>query len=98
MNALLGRVGIAVGAVITVLIGNPLSSAAQPLQFVAAPWGAIGQWFVPGASVTLLRDLSYFPSADAAFPWLVLLGWAAVGVIAMLVGHFRNQEVSEAAA
>lgn len=98
MNALLGRVGIAVGAVITVLIGNPLSSAAQPLQFLAAPWGAIGQWFVPGASVTLLRDLSYFPSADAAFPWLVLVGWAAVGVVALLFGHFRNQEVSEAAA
>jgi hypothetical protein len=98
MNALLGRAGIAVGAVVTVLIGNPLSSAAQPLQFIAAPWGAIGQWFVPGASVTLLRDLSYFPSADALFPWLVLLGWAALGVVAMLAGHFRNQEVSEAAA
>ncbi|NUU05859.1 ABC transporter permease [Leifsonia sp. C5G2] len=98
MNALLGRAGIAVGAVVTVLIGNPLSSAAQPLQFVAAPWGEIGQWFVPGASVTLLRDLSYFPAADALFPWLVLLGWAAVGVVAMLAGHFRDQEVSEAAA
>jgi len=98
MNALLGRVGIAVGAVITVLIGNPLSSAAQPMQFVAEPWGAIGQWFVPGASVSLLRDLSYFPDADALFPWLVLLGWAAVGIVLLLVGHFRNQEVSEAAA
>jgi hypothetical protein len=97
-NALIGRAGIAVGAVITVLIGNPLSAAAQPLQFLVGPWGAIGQWFVPGASVTLLRDLSYFPDADAAFPWLVLLGWAVLGVVAMLAGHFRNQEVSEAAA
>jgi hypothetical protein len=98
MNALLGRVGIAVGAVLTVLVGNPLSAAAQPLQFMVGPWGAVGQWFVPGASVTLLRDLSYFPDADATFPWLVLLGWAAVGVVAMLAGHFRNQEVTEAAA
>jgi len=98
MNALLGRIGIAVGAVLTVLVGNPLSSAAQPLQFLVGPWGEIGQWFVPGASVTLLRDLSYFPDADATFPWLVLLGWAAVGVAAMLAGHFRNQEVTEAAA
>ncbi|MGH1549135.1 ABC transporter permease [Leifsonia poae] len=98
MNALLGRVGIAVGAVLTVLVGNPLSSAAQPLQFLVGPWGEIGQWFVPGASVTLLRDLSYFPDADATFPWLVLLGWAAAGVAAMLAGHFRNQEVTEAAA
>lgn len=98
MNALLGRVGIAIGAVLTVLVGNPISAAAQPLQFLVGPWGAIGQWFVPGASVSLLRDLSYFPSADALFPWLVLLGWAAVGVVGMLVGHFRNQEVTEAAA
>lgn len=98
MNALLGRVGIAVGAVITILVGNPLSSAAQPLQFLPGAWGEIGQWFVPGASVTLLRDLSYFPDANAAFPWLVLTAWAVVGVVAMLAGHFRNQEVSEAAA
>ncbi|MBW8871897.1 MAG: hypothetical protein JF618_06915 [Leifsonia sp.] len=98
MNALLGRPGIAIGAIITVLIGNPLSSAAQPLQFIVAPWGAIGQWFVPGASVTLLRDLSYFPQADAAFPWLVLVGWAVAGGVAMVAGHFRNQEVTEAAA
>ncbi|MEN2736987.1 ABC transporter permease [Microbacterium sp. X-17] len=98
MNALFGRVGIAIGAVLTVLVGNPLSAAAQPLQFLAGPWGAVGQWFVPGASVTLLRDLSYFPSADALFPWLVLVVWAAVGVVGMLAGHFRNQEVTEAAA
>ncbi|WP_426624874.1 ABC transporter permease [Leifsonia sp. McL0607] len=98
MNALFGRVGIAIGAVLTVLVGNPISAAAQPLQFLVGPWGAIGQWFVPGASVSLLRDLSYFPSADALLPWLVLLGWAAVGVVGMLAGHFRNQEVTEAAA
>jgi hypothetical protein len=96
-NALMGRAGIAVGAILTVLVGNPLSAAAQPLQFMVGPWGAIGQWFVPGASVTLLRDLSCFPDADAAFAWLVLLGWAALGAVAMVAGHFRNQEVTEAA-
>ena len=93
MNALIGRVGIAVGAVLTMLIGNPLSSAAQPLQFTVAPWGAVGQWFVPGASATLVRDLSYFPDANATFPWLVLAGWTLLGMIAMVAGHFRNQEV-----
>ncbi|KRC49535.1 hypothetical protein ASE16_12450 [Leifsonia sp. Root227] len=97
MNALIGRAGIAVGGVLTMLIGNPLSSAAQPIQFMAAPWGAIGQWFVPGASATLVRDLSYFPDADTLFPWLVLVGWSLVGVVAMIAGHFRNQEVVAAA-
>ncbi|UAJ81597.1 ABC transporter permease [Leifsonia sp. ZF2019] len=98
MNALIGRAGIAVGSVLTMLVGNPLSAAAQPLQFMTGPWGEVGQWFVPGASVTLLRDLSYFPDADASGAWLVLLGWAALGLIGMLVGHFRNQRVVAAAA
>ncbi|MEF2977355.1 ABC transporter permease [Subtercola sp. YIM 133946] len=92
-NALLGRAGIAVGSVLTMLIGNPLSSAAQPLQFTVAPWGAVGQWFVPGASSTLIRDLSYFPAANTAFPWLVLAGWTALGVAGMIAGHWRNQRV-----
>jgi hypothetical protein len=98
MNALIGKAGIAVGSVVTMLVGNPLSSAAQPLQFTAAPWGAIGQWFVPGASGTLVRDLSYFPDANPTFAWLVLAGWALVGVVTMMAGHFRNQVVLRAAA
>ncbi|MEA5457201.1 ABC transporter permease [Sinomonas sp. JGH33] len=91
LNALMGRAGIAVGAVTTMFVGNPLSSLTQPKEFLPAPWGEVGQWFVPGASGTLLRELSYFPSADAAFPWLVLAGWAVVGTVLIAVGHFRNQ-------
>ncbi|WP_438354861.1 hypothetical protein [Microbacterium sp. CJ88] len=92
-NAVFGRAGIAIGALITMFVGNPISSAAQPLQFLPEPWGAIGQYFVPGASATLLRDLSYFPDAPQLQSWLVLAGWAVVGVVMMLVGHFRSQEV-----
>ncbi|MEJ3405112.1 ABC transporter permease [Rathayibacter sp. YIM 133350] len=92
-TAVFGRIGIAVGSVITMFIGNPISAATQPLQFLPAPWGAIGQFFVPGASTTLLRDLSYFPDANALQSWLVLAGWALVGVVLMFVGHFRSQEV-----
>jgi hypothetical protein len=93
MAALIGPPGIAVGAIITLLIGNPISAAAQPLEFLPEPWGAIGQWFVPGASITLLRDLSYFPEADATMSWLVLGGWALVGVALMFAGRYRNAEV-----
>ncbi|WP_171041252.1 ABC transporter permease [Sinomonas susongensis] len=90
LNALIGRAGIAVGAVITMFIGNPLSSLTQPKEFLPAPWGDVGQWFVPGASGTLLRELSYFPSSDMTFPWLVLGGWAVAGALLIAVGHFRN--------
>jgi len=88
--ALMGRAGIGVGAVLFVLVANPISAAAVPVQFLAEPWGAIGQWFPPGAAATLLRDLSYFPAAPMAFPWLVLAAWAAVGILLSLVGHFRT--------
>jgi hypothetical protein len=40
-----------------------------------------------------LRDLSDFPGADATMPWLVLAGWALVGVTLMFAGRYRNAEV-----
>jgi hypothetical protein len=88
--ALVGPRGIAIGPVLFLLIGNPISSASTPVEFLAKPWGSIGQWFPPGAGATLVRDASYFPDADTSFPWLVLAGWAAVGVILGLAGHFRQ--------
>jgi hypothetical protein len=90
LAALVGRVGLAVGPVLFLLIGNPISSATQPVEFLPTPWGQVGQWFPPGAAATLLRDTSYFVHADAAFPWLVLGGWALAGVVLGLAGHFRQ--------
>jgi hypothetical protein len=91
LSALIGRAGIALGAVITMLIGNPLSALTLPKEFLPTPWGDVGQWLVPGASGTLLRNISYFPSADALFPWLVLAGWALAGAVLIAVGRHRNE-------
>jgi hypothetical protein len=87
--ALVGRPGVALGPVLFLLIANPIASAAQPVEFLPVPWGAVGQWFPPGAGATLLRDASYFPAADTTFPWLVLAGWAAAGILLALVGRHR---------
>jgi hypothetical protein len=88
--SLVGRVGTLVGPIVFLLFANPISSATQPLEFLPGPWGQVGQWFPPGAGATLLRDQSYFPSASTAFAWLVIAGWAALGVCLALVGHFRQ--------
>jgi hypothetical protein len=88
--SLIGRAGIAVGPVVFLLIANPISAASLPVEFLATPWGAVGQWFPPGAAATLLRELSYFPKADMSFPWLVLAGWAAAGILIAAIGHSRN--------
>ena len=88
--SLVGRPGVAIGPLVFLLFANPISAAAQPVEFLPEPWGAIGQWFPPGAAATLIRDLAYFPSADATFPWLVLAGWALGGLLLAMLGHFRQ--------
>ncbi len=98
LAALVGRLGLAVGPIMFLLGANPISAAAIPIEFIASPWGAVGQWFPPGAGATLLRELSYFPKADLGFPWLVLAGWAILGVLLGTVGHFRNSGAATRAA
>ena len=67
---------------VTMLIANPIAAAAIPVQFLPEPWGAVGQWFVPGASANLLRSTSYFPEAATAAQWLILGAWIVGGVVA----------------
>lgn len=91
LNSVMGRAGIAIGAIITVFIGNPLSGLTQPKEFMVQPWGEIGQWLVPGLSGTVLRDLSYFPHADLTGQILALVTWVVFGSVLIMAGHYRNQ-------
>lgn len=89
--AVLGRVaGIALGPVLMMLVGNPISGAAMPGEFLPWHWGEIGQWFPPGASATLLRDVAYFPDADPTTAWLTLAAWTATGVLLSIARHART--------
>ena len=88
--ALIGRAGIAVGPTVMMLFANPISGAAMPREFLPGVWGQVGQWFPPGAAANLLRDVSYFPQADASFSWLVLVGWTVGGLLLSVIGHFRT--------
>ena len=79
-------VGLGVGAVITMFIGNPISGATMPSAFLPGAWGAIGQMMVPGASSTLLRSIAYFPEVATSGQWLVLGSWIAFGLLAGVIG------------
>lgn len=79
-------VGLGVGAVITMFIGNPISGASMPSVFLPGVWGQIGQMLVPGASSTLLRSIAYFPEAATSDQWLVLGSWIAFGLLAGVIG------------
>jgi hypothetical protein len=90
MNSLIGRAGIAVGAVISLLIANPISGSAFPHEFIVAPWGDVGQYFVPGSAAALIRGLSYFPDSDPTRLWLTIGAWAVGGLLLTVLGHFRS--------
>ena len=79
-------IGLAVGAVITMFIGNPISGATMPSVFLPGAWGQIGQMLVPGASSTLLRSIAYFPEVATSGQWLVLGSWIAFGLLAGVIG------------
>jgi hypothetical protein len=89
LHAVMGPAGIAVAAIVTVLFATPIAGAAVPPEFLPEPWGVIGQWFVPGASATLLRSASFFPDAATAVQWLTLGAWLITGVVLALLGHRR---------
>lgn len=95
--SLIGPGGIAIGAVLTMFIGNPIASLQSPKEFLAGAWGDIGQFLVPGASRTLLRDLSYFPGAPMTMQWWVLIGWFVLGIALILVGHLLAHSKKRAA-
>jgi hypothetical protein len=89
--SLIGPPGIALNALVFLLFANPIAGVAMPKEFVAAPWGDVGQWFPPGAGASLLRSITYFPAAPTALSWLVLVGWVAVGLVLFALGN-RNRQ------
>jgi len=92
--AVFGRVGLGLAVVVTILLENPLSSAQGPWQFLAEPWGAIGQLLPPGAGNWLVRSVSYFPAADNTKQWLVLGTWAVLGLALVGLSRFRSKPLN----
>ncbi|MCL1898656.1 MAG: hypothetical protein FWG16_07555 [Micrococcales bacterium] len=90
MASMLGLPGLAIAAAFTFFVANPMSSAAAPWQFMAEPWGAIGQALPPGAANWLIRSVNYFPHDSATKQWLVLGIWAAVGLSLVGLSHLRR--------
>ncbi|AZM87767.1 MULTISPECIES: hypothetical protein [Streptomyces] len=80
LGSLVGPPGIAVGAVLMFVVGNPLSGLASAPEMLPQPLGAIGQFLPAGAAATLLRTSGPFDGAGAAAPVLVLAVWALIGL------------------
>jgi hypothetical protein len=79
LERLLGPPGIAVAALLVMLLGQ--SSTGGAVGHVLQPgfYGAISQLFPNGAALTAMRNVMYFGGAHILVPLLVLGVWAVVG-------------------
>jgi hypothetical protein len=81
------HVGLGVGGVIIMLLGNPFSGMSSAPEMLPGIWGFIGQCLPTGAAATLLRSVGYFDGARSGGPWTVLGIWAGAGLLLTLTAH-----------
>jgi hypothetical protein len=81
------QVGLGLGGVIIMLLGNPFSGMSSAPEMLPGIWGFIGQCLPTGAAATLLRSVAYFNGAHSAGPWTVLGIWAGAGLLLTLTAH-----------
>ncbi|UQX01880.1 hypothetical protein [Streptomyces sp. RerS4] len=90
LESLLGYAGFGLGAVVMMLIGNPLSGASSAPEMLPGWSGALGRLLPPGAGGQLLRSTAFFDGRGATQPVIVLLTWIACGAVLCLVGSLRT--------
>jgi hypothetical protein len=95
-TALIGREGLALGAVVMFLVGNALSGLAAAPELLPQPWGEVGQWLPIGAGGTLLRSVAYFGGNGGGFSAAVLSAYAIGGLLLTLIGRSRIAKRGEA--
>jgi hypothetical protein len=91
LYALIGRAGIAVGAMLVFLIGNPLSGLATAPELLPQPWGEVGQFLPVGAGATLIRSAAYFDWAGGTRSAIVLASYVLVGLILVATAGVRRR-------
>jgi len=90
LGSLFGRVGLAVGALMALLLGNPLSGLNSAPEMLPSGWGTVGQWLPQGATATLLRSTAFFDGAGATTAIAVLSCWAIAGIGLIVLAAVRQ--------
>jgi hypothetical protein len=90
LGSLFGRVELAVGALLALLLGNPLSGLNSAPEMLPSGWGALGQWLPQGATATLLRSTAFFDGAGATTAIVVLTCWAVAGAALIVIAAVRR--------
>jgi hypothetical protein len=90
LGSLFGRVGLVIGALLVLLVGNPLSGLNSAPEMLPGGWGEFGQFLPQGANATLLRSTAFFDGAGAATAIAVLACWAVVGSLVIVIAVQRH--------
>jgi len=90
LGSLFGRAGLAIGALLALLLGNPLSGLNSAPEMLPSGWGALGQWLPQGATVTLLRSTAFFAGEGAITAIAVLACWAVAGTALIVIAAVRQ--------
>jgi hypothetical protein len=90
LGALFGRGGLAIGALLALLLGNPLSGLNSAPEMLPIGWGMLGQWLPQGATATLLRSTAFFNGAGATSAIAVLICWAVAGTALIVIAAVRQ--------
>jgi hypothetical protein len=85
LGSLFGRVGLTVGGLLALLLGNPLSGLNSAPEMLPSGWGTVGQCLPQGATATLLRSTAFFDGAGATTAIAVLTCWAVAGAVMIVI-------------
>ena len=90
LSELFGRVGLVCGALLALLVGNPLSGLTSAPELLPSGWGTLGQFLPQGANARLLRSTAFFDGAGASTAIAVLTCWAVVGSLIIVIAMQRR--------
>jgi hypothetical protein len=95
---LVGAPGIAIGAVMFLVIGNPASGGSSAPELLPGFWRELSQVLPPGAAITAMRDVVYFQGHGMTHALFVLGIYAILGATVVLTVHTRQARVRPATA
>jgi hypothetical protein len=98
LYAVVGKVGLAIGALTMIFVGNPFSGVGSAPELLPEPAGAIGQLMPPGAGGNLLRSTGFFDGAGGSGHLTVLVVWAVAGLAFLLAAELRGRRAATAKA
>ncbi|MGW7276262.1 hypothetical protein ACWGH5_37890 [Streptomyces sp. NPDC054864] len=97
LESLIGMAGFGLGAVVIMLLGNPLSGFASGPHWLPDGWAQVGQILPPGAAGSLLRANAFFDGTGAGSPALILAAYALLGLALMFIADRRGTRTARRA-